>query len=1128
MLERVTLDDIKRIKMENSEEPQKKVFKARKTMRASDRQQLESVYKVKEDFLKTADLKLLNGKHENGDSDISSPLLNSDCIEEREVNGLEDIYLDPEDRKIESDEVADVKSPDNKENQHGDLTAKCETLSPENIVSEQHHENNSSPLSPGSESQVLECNKDNDIQEQITIKEDLNDKVLCVADILDQKTSSSQTEEENNNDQMIEPAEINELTITTELSMEEKNNAQEAVVKEKVDEEAISSSLNTNKSSKNEMKSADVVEAVAQKTVEEPPTESMLGNAAKMETDEIIPILEKLAPANALNCFSQPILLPVETPSLCSEEKVANSLNSPSKHESNESLPKEAFLVLSDEEEVCCEKEAVVLMPNHENSPGGEEKKELNPIAEKEPNKEEEKPPEKCEASRRKRSKSEDMDSIHSKRRRYLGDFEAEFEVKITTKGDVHQKLEKVIHRFLEEKFSAMECALFDKTLEDLKTRVDKIECNKRHKTAITELQAKIARLTKRFGAAREDSKKKTETLQNTPHSPGKAVSDTGSVNSVTYRNAGTVRQMLESKRNVGDTSSTTFQSPVNTVSAASLATPQTPVSGHQKPQTPVTSASLTSGSLTTPVLPTANTATVVGPSQVAGGNTQPMSVSLQSLPVILHVPVAMSSQPQILQGHTGTLVTNQQSGSVEFIPVQSQSNVGNLTKTPLSLSSTNSAKPNNNPSVSSSSIQRNSPASVGCSIGTTLAVQAVTTAHPIAQATRTTLATVSTSGIYTPPITRNPIQMKIPISAFNNSVPSEVNTTTPRVENQTSRLLPPPPAAADNIANKKAPEVPSQTGKVIGGIAAGVIDLTLDDEDDGSSQDGKKQNQNQSNNSGMGLSAPSVARPLHPVQTTPLQQAGVPTSGLSQATIHVLPTAQTTVNVTHRPVTQATAKLPIPRAANHQVVYTTLPAPSGQNPMRTTVMPNSGLRQLNPQNSGVTMRVPQTTAYVVNSGLTLGSGGPQLTVHHRPPPVHSEPLRPVHPAPLPEAQQPSRLPPEAANHSLPQKPHLKLARVQSQNGIVLSWSVLEVDRSCASVDSYHLYAYHEDPSATVPSQWKKIGEVKALPLPMACTLTQFVSGSKYYFAVRAKDIYGRFGPFCDPQSTDVIASQSS
>ncbi|XP_013907383.1 PREDICTED: activating transcription factor 7-interacting protein 1 [Thamnophis sirtalis] len=1104
--------------MENSEEPQKKVFKARKTMRASDRQQLESVYKVKEDFLKTADLKLLNGKHENGDSDISSPLLNSDCIEGSEVNGLEDVCLDPEDNKVESDEITDVKSPDNKDNQHDDLTTKFEALSPENIVSEQHHENSSPPLSPGSESQVLECNKDSDIREQITIKEDLNYKDLCVPDNLDQKSSSSHTEEESNiNDQMVEPAETNELAITPELSMEEKNNADETVVKEDVDEEAISSSLNTAEGSKNEIKSAEVVETMAQKTVEEPPTENMLGSAARMETDEIIPILEKLAPANALNCFSQPTLLPVETPSLCSEEKVANSLNSPSKHESNESLPKEAFLVLSDEEEVCCEKEAVVLMPKHENPPeDSEEKKELNHIEEREPNKEEEKPPEKCEASRRKRSKSEDMDSIHSKRRRYLGDFEAEFEVKITTKGDVHQKLEKVIHRFLEEKFSAMECALFDKTLEDLKSRIDKIECNKRHKTVITELQAKIARLTKRFGAAREDSKKKPEILQNTAHSPGKAVSDTGSVNSVTFRNSGTVRQMLETKRNVGDTSSTTFQSPVNTVSAASLATPQIPVSGHPKPQTPVTSASLTSGSLTTSVLPTANTATVVGTSQVAGGNTQPMSVSLQSLPVILHVPVAMSSQPQLLQGHTGTLVTNQQSGSVEFIPVQSQSNVGNLTKTSLSLSSINSAKPNN-PSVSSSSIQRNSPASVGCSIGTTLAVQAVTTAHPVAQATRTALATVNTSGIYTPPINRNAIQMKIPISAFNTSAPSEVNTTTPRIDGKKQN---------QNQSNN------SGMGLSVPAIARPLHQtffqilflywLYIP-------TDGKKQNQNQSNNSGMGLSVPAIARPLHQVQTTPLQQAGLPTSGLSQATIHVLPTAQTTVNVTHRPVTQATARLPVPRApANHQVVYTTLPAPSGQTPVRTTVMQNSGLRQITPQNSGVTVRVPQTTAYVVNSGLTLGSGGPQLTVHHRPPPVHSEPLRPVHPAPLPEAQQPSRLPPEAANHSLPQKPHLKLARVQSQNGIVLSWSVLEVDRSCASVDSYHLYAYHEDPSATVPSQWKKIGEVKALPLPMACTLTQFVSGSKYYFAVRAKDIYGRFGPFCDPQSTDVIASQSS
>ncbi|KAL0203221.1 hypothetical protein M9458_001239, partial [Cirrhinus mrigala] len=81
-------------------------------------------------------------------------------------------------------------------------------------------------------------------------------------------------------------------------------------------------------------------------------------------------------------------------------------------------------------------------------------------------------------------------------------------------------------------------------------------------------------------------------------------------------------------------------------------------------------------------------------------------------------------------------------------------------------------------------------------------------------------------------------------------------------------------------------------------------------------------------------------------------------------------------------------------------------------------------------------------------------------------------------------------------------RPHLKLARVQSQNGIVLSWCVAETDRNCAAVDTYHLYAYHQDhqgaasgTGASAQSLWKKIGEVKALPLPMACTLTQFVSG---------------------------------
>ncbi|XP_037739255.1 activating transcription factor 7-interacting protein 1 isoform X4 [Chelonia mydas] len=794
------------VKMDSTEEPQKKVFKARKTMRVSDRQQLEAVYKVKEELLKTTEIKLLNGKHENGDSDLNSPLSNTDCMEDKkEFNGLVDICLDPEEGRTESEEISDVKSPAVRaENKDGDLDCKPETLSPENVISEQEQKDLIIASVSEGGNQVLDNKKDDDLHEEHRIKHSL-----------DQRETESPSEGESKvscdvNDSSEEKAETNELAVSSDLPVEEEKSAEEEVVDEDtVGEEAISSSMETDQEPKDEGdQSADLPETTIEKSVEEP-SENILENTDSMETDEIIPILEKLAPAeDELCCFSKTSLLPVDDTSPDLEDKMENSLGSPSKHEISESLPKEAFLVLSDEEEPCGEKEedAEVVLPNKTSLPEEveeeeKESKEQDKEREKEEHKEEERHPERSEVSRRKRSKSEDMDNVHSKRRRYMGEeYEAELQVKITARGDINQKLQKVVQRLLEEKLSALQCAVFDKTLADLKTRVEKIECSKRHKTVLTELQAKIARLTKRFGAAKEDLKKKQENPPNPPLSPGKAVSDTGSVSNLTYRNASTVRQMLESKRNTGESTSAPFQPPMNAVSTPSLAAPQTVVSGHPKPQTPVTSSSLT-----TSVLPTANTATVVGTTQMPSSNTQPMSVSLQSLPVILHVPVAVSSQPQLLQGHTGTLVTNQQSGNVEFISVQSPSTVGSLAKTPVSLASTNPAKPNNSPSVPSPGIQRNSPASAG-SIGTTLAVQAVSTAHPVAPATRTTLTTVATSGLYNPTSNRGPIQMKIPLSAFSSPAPTEPSTVTaPRVESQTNR----PPT--DASTNKRPTESTAQ-----------------------------------------------------------------------------------------------------------------------------------------------------------------------------------------------------------------------------------------------------------------------------------------------------------------------------
>ncbi|XP_058426055.1 activating transcription factor 7-interacting protein 2 isoform X1 [Diceros bicornis minor] len=98
-----------------------------------------------------------------------------------------------------------------------------------------------------------------------------------------------------------------------------------------------------------------------------------------------------------------------------------------------------------------------------------------------------------------------------------------------------------------------------------------------------------------------------------------------------------------------------------------------------------------------------------------------------------------------------------------------------------------------------------------------------------------------------------------------------------------------------------------------------------------------------------------------------------------------------------------------------------------------------------------------------------------------------------------------------------PQKPELKVKRVLRPRGIALTWNITKINPKCAPVESYHLFLCHENPSNKLI--WKKIGEIKALPLPMACTLSQFLASNKYYFTVQSKDIFGRYGPFCDIKS---------
>ncbi|XP_075978687.1 fibronectin-III type domain-containing protein windei [Anticarsia gemmatalis] len=127
------------------------------------------------------------------------------------------------------------------------------------------------------------------------------------------------------------------------------------------------------------------------------------------------------------------------------------------------------------------------------------------------------------------------------------------------------------------------------------------------------------------------------------------------------------------------------------------------------------------------------------------------------------------------------------------------------------------------------------------------------------------------------------------------------------------------------------------------------------------------------------------------------------------------------------------------------------------------------------------------------------------------------------HPAPLPVSMK-QYTPPNWK--PLPPAPDLKLSKVE--NGIVISWKIEGVPEDYyEEIASYQLYAYQETSTPPSTSLWKKIGDVKALPLPMACTLTQFMAGFKYYFAVRAVDIRSRLGPFSLPGSILLLSKNN-
>ncbi|XP_074486412.1 activating transcription factor 7-interacting protein 1 isoform X4 [Sebastes fasciatus] len=606
-------------------------------------------------------------------------------------------------------------------------------------------------------------------------------------------------------------------------------------------------------------------------------------------------------------------------------------------------------------------------------------------------------------------------------------ELEAQLELKFTAKAGSHHKLEKIVQQLVDERLRVLELTMFEKHFQELKDRVDKIDCATKHQTSISTLQAKINRLTKKFGEANQasENKRKQEALAAATAAAAAAAAAsktaTAANSPITVR---PVRTSMELKQ-----IPTTVSSSGMVANAPPLGPPATVTA---LAHTPTSSAMVSHA----PILQLITTTTTNAGSTLAGGITTQSHTGTLLLKTACGSSIMAAGQPLLIQ--LPLSMTNGQAGTLVNIPVSSLSAASSLSKAKTTTpTATFILKPA--PALTTSPLC--APA-----VATVPALQASTGQM---SSTQISLARAVYQG-----------------GAGGITTPNAgVSVTTARTPAQSVSV-----AGALSSASSPATSGPAATGSTAPGPPQGTSLTSKTD--------------NQATGSTPSKAAAPGARPKGSVIDLTEDDDDVQVTGVKNATVAA-------------------------------------PSPT-QRPNPVASIPNSAGARSSPQSNQ-------------NS-----SSNPQVTVHHRPPldsPLKARTVTNSTPTqrassmvlpPLPAAPAASRLPPEAERSSPPQQPQLKL--VPSQTGIVLSWCVAETDRTCAVVDSYHLYAFHQDNSNSSAAQqhWKKIGEVKALPLPMACTLTQFQSGSTYHFAVRAKDIYGRFGSFCEPQCTNVINPSSS
>ncbi|XP_037132487.1 activating transcription factor 7-interacting protein 1 isoform X1 [Syngnathus acus] len=648
------------------------------------------------------------------------------------------------------------------------------------------------------------------------------------------------------------------------------------------------------------------------------------------------------------------------------------------------------------------------------------------------------------------------------------GELEAQLELKITAKAGSHHKLEKIVQQLVGERLKALEMAILEERFQDLKGRVDKIECATKHQMAIHTLQAKIARLSKKFGEANQasENKRKHEALVASSAIAAAAAAAVASAAATTTKtpviNTPQVQRPVRTPMELKQIPTTAVTLPHTAAKSGSLVPTSVSSTTAMVSQAPIikliTSSSNAVSTLATGITTQSPTGTLLL-------KTAPGSSMMTGQPLIIQLPVSMTN------GQTGTLVN---------FPVSSLPTASALNKNKTTASTTTYI-------IKPAPVTTTAAGCIPTPI-TVPALQAPPSQMSSGQLSLTRAVYQGGAGSITTPnagVSVTPARSLISTVSVAGAM-STASSSSTSVPAATGSAAPGPPqgtSLTSKTENQAAGTTPSKAVVPVARAKGAVIDLTEDDDD--VQVTGVKV---------ATIQSPSVTQRPNPINI--LNSAGARSSPQSSQSA-----SSSNSFVQNRP-----------QLSNTTCVYKD---PEMASPKRHAYDAEFKLKTLSYaakhgnraaarefKDSSMKSRTPSSTTPARSTIMTL----PAL------------PLAPVPPS----------LPAEAQRTSLPQQPQLKL--VPSESGIVLSWCVAETDQSCATVESYHLYAYHQDNSNSNSGQqhWKKIGEVKALPLPMACTLTQFQSGSTYHFAVRAKDIYGRFGPFCEPQCTNVINPSSN